>query len=102
MFAPIYFTHIIFLLVSETKTKKVNPVSNEKVIYEDEKARLKIVTFDYTIQWWKDEWKVLNLVKIVKAKNVFSKEFNTYVEVDNYVTLSIEAFENLAKAISVE
>jgi hypothetical protein len=38
-------------------------------------------------------------VKLAKAKNVFSKEFNTYVEVDNYVTLSADSFNSLVTAI---
>jgi len=85
--------------VSDTKTKKENPVSNEQVVYEDEKAKFKITSFDFTIQKWKDEWKVLNLIKLSKAKKVFSKEFNTYVEKDSYITLSAEVFQNLATAI---
>ncbi|MCT4617316.1 MAG: hypothetical protein N4A38_03850 [Candidatus Gracilibacteria bacterium] len=85
--------------MSETKTKKENPISNEKVIYTDEKARFKIISYDFTIQDGKDKGKVLNLVKLAKAKNVFSKEFNTYVEVDNYVTLSADSFNSLVTAI---
>jgi hypothetical protein len=41
--------------VSETKTKKENPISNEKVIYTDEKARFKIISYDFTIQDGKDK-----------------------------------------------